>query len=302
MEKLDTMPKFIVIGPLTRDTISRDGLMYHTTGGAVYYQATALSKLDVDVTAVITLSKDDEELLNAFPSNVNMIPLFFDSTMEFENIYPNHDPNHRIQKAMVPNNPVKTLNLPKKIGNYDAALLCPLSPSDIPIETIKYIYQFNVPIFMGAQGYLRQLKDHKVVLKPWNDFQTFLKYIQMIFIDEVEAKIIMGKGVNELKIIGESLASYGPNETIITCGDRGAVIYSSLSRQSYTIPAFTPQQTKDPTGLGDTYMAAYATKSMETSDPETCGIFASMVSTMKLEKTGAFQGNMAMVNERLQKV
>ena len=40
---------------------------------------------------------------------------------------------------------------------------------------------------------------------------------------------------------------------------------------------------------------------MDTSDPETCGIFASMVSTMKLEKIGAFQGNRAMVDKRLQK-
>lgn len=31
----------------------------------------------------------------------------------------------------------------------------------------------------------------------------------------------------------------------------------------------------DPTSLGDTYMAAYVTKRMETLDPETCGIFAS---------------------------
>ena len=295
------MPKFIVIGPLTRDTISRDGLMYHSTGGAVYYQAAALSKLDVDVTAVITLSKGDDELLNAFPSDVDIVPLFFDSTMEFENIYPNHDPNHRIQKAKVPNNPVKPNNLPKDIESYDAVLLCPLSPSDIPIETIEHISHFNVPIYIGAQGYLRQLKDHKVVLKPWENFQRFLKYIQMIFIDEVEAMIIMGKGCNELKIIGEELTSYGPNEAIITCGDRGAMIYSSITEQTYTIPAFPPKQTMDPTGLGDTYMAAYATKRIETLDPQTCGTFASMVSTMKLEKIGAFQGNRSKVNERIKK-
>ncbi len=183
------MPKFIIIGPLTRDTISRDGLMYHSTGGAVYYQAAVLSKLEVDVTAIITLSNEDEELLNAFPNDVNIIPIFFDKTMEFENIYPNHDPNHRVQKANVPKNPVKPENLPEDIGSYDAVLLCPLSPSDIPIETIKHISQFNVPIYLGAQGYLRQLEDHKVILKPWNDFQNFLKYIQMVFIDEVEARL-----------------------------------------------------------------------------------------------------------------
>ncbi len=253
----------------------RDGLKYHTTGGAVYYQAAVLSKLEVDVTAIITLSYEDKELLNAFSSNVDVIPLFFDETMEFENICPDIDPNHRVQKANVPKNPVKPENLPKNIGSYDAVLLCPLSPSDIPIETIKHISAFNIPIYLGAQGYLRQLDHHKVILRPWNHFQDFLKYIQMIFIDEVEVKVILDKKNHELNIIGKKLALFGPEEVIITRGDRGAMIYSSLKEQTYKIPAFPPKQTMDPTGLGDTYMAAYVTKRMEKYDPETCGIFAS---------------------------
>ncbi len=296
------MPKFIIIGPLTRDTILRDGLKYHTTGGAVYYQAAVLSKLEVDVTAIITLSYEDKELLNAFPSNVDVIPLFFDETMEFENIYPDIDPNHRVQKANVPKNPVKPENLPKNIGSYDAVLLCPLSPSDIPIETIKHISAFNIPIYLGAQGYLRQLDHHKVILRPWNHFQDFLKYIQMVFIDEVEAKVILDKKNHELNSIGKKLALFGPEEVIITSGDRGAMIYSSLKEQTYKIPAFPPKQTMDPTGLGDTYMAAYVTKRMEKYDPETGGIFASMVSTMKLEKIGAFQGNRSLINKRLKEL
>jgi sugar/nucleoside kinase (ribokinase family) len=296
------MPKFIIIGPVTRDTILRDGLNYHTTGGAVYYQAAVLSKLDIDVTAIITLSSEDKELLNTFPSKVNVIPIFFDETMEFKNIYPDIDPNHRVQKANVPKNPIKPENLPKNIGEYDAILLCPLSPSDIPIETIKYISTFNIPIYLGAQGYLRQLDHHKVILKPWDDFQDFLRYIQMLFIDEIEAKVIMDKKDHELKIIGKELSLFGPEEVIITRGDRGAMIYSSVTKHTYKIPAFPPKQTMDPTGLGDTYMAAYVTKRTEKSDPETCGIFASMVSTMKLEKIGAFQGNRSLINKRLKEL
>ncbi len=296
------MLKFIIIGPLTRDTILRDGLNYHTTGGAVYYQAAVLSKLDVDVTVIITLSYEDKELLNAFPSNVNVIPLFFDETMEFKNIYPDINPNHRVQKANVPKNPVKPNNLPKNISDYDAVLLCPLSPSDIPIETIKHISTFNIPMYLGAQGYLRQLDHHKVILKPWDDFQKFLKYIHMVFIDEIEAKVMIDKKDHKLEIIGEELSLFGPEEVIITRGDRGALIYSSLKKHTYKIQAFPPKQSMDPTGLGDTYMAAYVTRRMEKSDPETCGIFASMVSTMKLEKIGAFQGNRSLINKRLKEL
>jgi sugar/nucleoside kinase (ribokinase family) len=295
------MKKFMIIGPLTRDTISRDGLVYHSTGGAVYYQAAVLSKLDIEVTAVITLSKEDNELLQVFSSDVNIIPVFFDETMEFENIYPNHDPNHRVQNAKVPKNPVEPNKLPEDIESYDAVLLCPLSPSDIPIETIEYISKFNVPIYLGAQGYLRHLKEHKIVLKPWKDFQKFLKNIDLIFIDEVESKVIIGNVNQKLSTIGEELSKFGPNEVIITCGDRGALIYSSKSNRTYKINAIPPKQTMDPTGLGDTYMAAYATKRLVTSNPETCGNFASMVSTMKLENIGTFQGNMKMVEDRLKK-
>jgi sugar/nucleoside kinase (ribokinase family) len=293
------MSKFIIIGPLTRDTISRDGLLYHTTGGAVFYQAAVLSKLEADVTAIITLSKEDEELLNSFPDDVNIIPIYFNKTMEFENIYPNHDPNHRVQKANVPKNPVKPQNLPEDIESYDAVLLCPLSPSDIPIETVKQIYSYKIPIYLGAQGYLRQLEDHKIILKPWKDFQKFLRYIEMLFIDEVEARVIIDSEDHELDTIGRKLSMFGPNEVIITCGDRGALIYSSISSTTYQINAFPPKQSMDPTGLGDTYMAAYATKRIETSNPKTCGIFASMVSTMKLENVGVFRGNRTKVDERL---
>lgn len=294
------MPKFMLIGPLTRDIISRDNLVYHSTGGAVYYQSSVLSNLDVNVTAVITLSNEDKELLNVFPQDVDIIPIFFDKTMKFENIYPDNNTNNRIQKATIPENPIKPENLPEDIESYDAVLLCPLYPSDIPIETIEHISNYNIPIYMGAQGYLRELNDNHIILKPWNNFEKFLRLIKMFFIDETEAKVMTGK--HNLSQIGEELSNFGPQEVIITCGDRGAIIYSSINKCTYKIPAFTPLQTADPTGLGDTYMAAYARKRMETSNLETCGIFAAMVATMKLEKAGPFQGNITTVNKRLQQL
>ena len=116
----------------------------------------------------------------------------------------------------MPENPVKPENLPEDIESYDAVLLCPLSPLDIPIETIEHIFHYNVPIYMSAQGYLRQLKDHRVVLKPWNNFEKFLRYVQMIFIDEVEAKVMTGSP--KLDKIGNELSTFGPQEVIITCG------------------------------------------------------------------------------------
>jgi hypothetical protein len=41
----------------------------------------------------------------------------------------------------------------------------------------------------------------------------------MVFIDEVEAKVILDKKNHELNIIGKKLALFGPEEVIITSGD-----------------------------------------------------------------------------------
>ena len=121
----------------------------------------------------------------------------------------------------------------------------------------------------------------------------------MVFIDEVEAKVLIGGEDHKLDHIAEELSKFGTKEVIITRGDRGAMIYSAMTHDTYEIPAFPPKEMMDPTGFGDTYMAAYVIKRMESPEPETCGIFASMVATMKLEKIGAFQGNMSMINKRL---
>ena len=136
--------------------------------------------------------------------------------MEFENIYPTMILTTGFRRQMCQKILLNPKTFPEILEATMRFFLCPLSPSDIPIETIEHISRYNVPIYLGAQGYLRQLKDHKVILKPWDNFQKFLRYIQMVFIDEVEAKLIMAKGSHELNMIGNELAHFGLDEVIIT--------------------------------------------------------------------------------------
>ena len=77
---------------------------------------------------------------------------------------------------------------------------------------------------------------------------------------------------------------------IITRGDRGAVIYSQIiaeNKNIHDIPSFPPEEIVDPTGLGDTFMAAYAVKKLETPDPVECGRFAAHISSLKMGQKGA---------------
>jgi sugar/nucleoside kinase (ribokinase family) len=294
------MTKVILIGPISRDTIIKDKSVYHATGGAVYYQANVFSRLGIDTQAVVTIAKKDQQLLTEFPENVKITPFFVNETLQFENIYSNDNPNSRIQKAYIQKNSIKFGKLLSiDLTATDAIILCPLSPWDIPLETIKYLSRFNIPIYLGAQGYLRHIKNDEIILKPWRNSKEFLKYVEMLFIDEFEAKIIRGENTQDLIKEAKNLASSGPQEVIITLGNKGALIYSQNVDKFYKIPALHPNFIRDPTGLGDTFMAAYIAMRFKESDPEKCGIFASIVSTIKIENKGPFRGNRNLINERM---
>jgi len=286
------MAKFLIIGPLTRDRIVKKDSEYQSIGGAVYYQSAVFSYLGIDNMVVTTLAEEDKDLIDDLPKNTDVIPIYTERTMEFQNIYPNNNPNHRIQKALIPENSIK----PEKFFNidmevFDALHLCPLSSTDIPLNTLKYLAQWNIPIYLVAQGYLRHMENCKVVLKPWHNYKKFLNFIQLLFIDEMEARVILGVSDESCDEITKALSSFGPEEVIVTRGEQGAFIYSKKEANGnfYQVPAFQPHKIIDPTGLGDTFMAAYAARRIESDDPEDCGIFASRISSRKMEQKGALK-------------
>lgn len=289
------MPHTTLIGPVTHDTIIKGGLNYKSTGGSVFYQSSVLSNLKIKTRALVTISRDDKNLLNAFPSGVDITPFYANKTIKFQNIYPDNDPNHRIQKAEIPQNPIK--NISNHINDSDIILLGPLCPYDIPFKTVKELSKLKIPIYLGAQGYLRHLDGDKIVLKPWNGFKKFLKYINILFMDENESSIILGKK-HSLDETARILTSFGPEEVIITCGSRGSFIYSAKLDETYIIPAFKPQKTEDPTGLGDTYMAAYAARKLETKNLKKCGMFAAAAASVKLENKGPFKGERKSIEDK----
>ena len=292
----------LLLGPVTKDTIRKGNATYKNVGGATYYQSTAFIHLGATVTVVATLAPADKTLLNGFHPDTAIVPIWTEQTMEFVNIYPDpQNPNLRTQQANIPCNPILPKHLQTlDILEFDAIYILPLCPDDIPLETVRYIASFSKPVFIGAQGYLRHLRGGKIVLHPWRDFPMFALCADMLFVDDTEAHCILGTPDDDLSDVAQHLASSGLNEVIITRGDRGALIVSD--NIEYIIPAFSPDTITDPTGLGDTYMAAYTFQRLRGFDVRRAGEFAATTATIKLEYKGAFHGNLEMVKERMKNV
>ena len=294
------MENFLILGPITHDTIITKDFTCQGIGGPIYYQAAVLGALHLKTTALITLGKRDKDLLHYFPVGIRVLTILGEKTIHFENLYPNDDPNHRRQRASIYQNSIKVSHFSDiNLKDFSAIIVSPLSPNDLPFKTIKFLSKLNIPIYMGVQGYLRHLEGDIVVLKLWNNHESYLGLVDYLFLDEIEARVLIDDKYLSLKKIAKKLSSLGPKEVIITLGDRGSIIHSRITNTTYRIPAFPTMQKIDPTGLGDTYLAAYASKRQESKDPIKCGIFASIISSMKLEKKGAFSSNQTQIDQRI---
>ena len=65
------------------------------------------------------------------------------------------------------------------------------------------------------------------------------------------------------------------------------------------IPSLAPRRVVDATGCGDTYLAGYVARRLETDDARQCACFGAVLASLKLESAGPFRGEAAHVLERL---
>ena len=298
MNKIN-VPKIAVIGPVTKDKIVI-GKRYEkiSTGGCVFYCGRALGGLGIKTTVFMTLSQDDLWIKNNLSNNIKVIPIFKPETAYFENIYPRKSMDYRIQRAKPVNNPI-TINDLKGVdfNDFDYVILGSLQVHDFPLETIKYLSKFDTKVCMALQGFLRDIRNDKVYLREFKDKKNFLQYVDVAILNEDEAKsLIPGSKLEEICI---NISSMGPEETIITKGSKGSLIYSRKKDMIYKIPAFVTESVIDATGAGDSYLAGYVVKHLETNNLQKVGEFSAMTATLNLENRGHLDNSKIAINLRL---
>jgi sugar/nucleoside kinase (ribokinase family) len=104
-------------------------------------------------------------------------------------------------------------------------------------------------------------------------------------------------GYKEARAAARQLCDWGVKEILLTFGSLGSLIYDG--RHFYPIPAYKPRQVVDATGCGDTYMAGYLYKRAKGATIEEAGRFAAALSTLKIERSGPVQADVAEVEKTL---
>jgi sugar/nucleoside kinase (ribokinase family) len=181
----------------------------------------------------------------------------------------------------------------KPFLDADALLINMISGSDITLETLDYIRmetrERRVPIYFDFHaltlGIDQDFKRFPRSLSDWRRWCFMLHGIQM---SEAEAHGLSAERYDEVTLINH-LMPLMVAALMITRGDRGLTlitqdIHKKLTR--HDIPAIHIGPTKDPTGCGDVFGAAYMYHFMKTKDSLVAATAANRIAAYKATFSG----------------
>ena len=161
-----------------------------------------------------------------------------------------------------------------------------LLADDFSLEVIKELSQKGL-IAVDSQGYLREVRDTHVYPVDWTDKREALQYIHFLKVNEHEMEVLTG--LSDPHEAARQLYEWGVKEVLVTLGGMGSLIFDG--KDFYRIPAYKPGEVVDATGCGDTYTIGYLYQRVSGAGIEEAGRFAAAMSTLKIEKSGPFNGS-----------
>lgn len=288
-----------VLGPICKDRVIIDNQYSDQPGGVPYYTGSALESLGVDVTIFASCSNDDSYLLNLINAKkINHIPTT--DTINFINKYADHNLDQRHQKAvyqsdLVRNNAVLSNNFSK----FDYVVLGTLLQENLSEEFMKVLYSNNTKTFLTGQGLISTINNKAEVIKkiPEN-IQPILSSLDYLLADKQELLFLSNS--DDLSSAVEILQDQGVKNFLVTDGKQGSHLF--INEEIFTILAYPPTKTVDPTGAGDSYLAGFIKAQELFSDTLQQGQFAAMTATMAIEEKGPFNKSTEEVLKRLERV
>ncbi|GAB3900391.1 PfkB family carbohydrate kinase [Spirosoma agri] len=280
------------IGHISLDKVVTVQSTKHMPGGTSFYFSKALLTRDITYKLITALAQEQYSVvdeLRAEGFDVYTIPS--KHSVYFENVY-NADQNHRDQYVLQKASPFSLDQMPEVSAKFFH--LGPLLADDIPVKLIKDLATKG-KVSLDIQGYLRHVREKRVVYQDWADKKEMLPYVSILKANEFEMEVITG--LTDAWDGARYLADLGVSEVIITLGSQGSLVLTEGT--FYQIPAFKPATVVDATGCGDTYMAGYLSKRVKGADVQEAGEFGAAMATLKIGISGPFLGQPELVKQLL---
>ncbi|MEW6230848.1 MAG: PfkB family carbohydrate kinase [Chloroflexota bacterium] len=279
-----------MIGHFALDRLIFGGREETSPGGSVYYGALALRRMGLSVAVITRLRETDFprlEELRAAGVLVYAHPAA--ETSGIENTYLSQDMDRRLCRPLGFAGPFRREDLPEPSAR--TFIVGPIIAGEVDIPLVEALSR-RAPVALDAQGFVRVRKRDDLVFQDWSEKARGLALVQVLKVDAAEAEVLTGR--TDLHQAARILAEYGPREIVLTHAS-GLLV---LAQRRYFQAPWTSRQLSGRTGRGDTCLAAYVGKRLETSPEEACR-FAAALTSLKMETPGPFRGTMEDVQARL---
>jgi sugar/nucleoside kinase (ribokinase family) len=121
------------------------------------------------------------------------------------------------------------------------------------------------------------------------DLRFLLKGVTAFMPSEQELRALFWGLTNDLWEMVAALSEHGCEVIIVKRGGQGQLVYNSLSKRRWEIPAY-PSRRADPTGAGDAFCGGFLAGYYKTYDPLEAALYGGVSASLKCEGTGPFYG------------
>jgi len=282
----------IILGHFAKDKLIIHGVEKEASGGAVYYGALALSKLNIRTAIITKLAKVDYSYLEVFEKNgVKIFAYEAEATSGIKNTYfSENNLNERVCEPIAFAGEFSE----KQIPDIETKIfhIGPIMAGEVSLQLIDTITSRFDKVSLDLQGVLRVRSGRDLIFVDWPEKEQGLRRIHTIKADSVESEVITGE--KDLIKAAQMIAGWGPREVLITHKD-GVLVYAG--GDVFEAP-FTPQSLDGRTGRGDTCISTYLASRLTASPEKSCA-FAAAATSLKLEKEGPFDRTHRDVLEKL---
>ncbi|MBN2378016.1 MAG: hypothetical protein JXD22_16580 [Sedimentisphaerales bacterium] len=273
----------LVLGHVSKDIIVTAKGSETFFGGAVVHSAITARRIGANVAALTKLHPADVEALEVFESSG--VPVIYRPskvTTSIRNTYLTEDRERRTCEAISVAEAFEIGDIPEDVS-AEMYYLGGLMRGEFLEELVAELAEVS-RIAIDAQGFLRVNEGGPMVFRDWERKKQIISLVTYFKADAAEAEMLTGS--SDCKKAARILRSWGAKEVLITENSGVTVCVGEEMFQS----AFTSGNLSGRTGRGDTCFSAYCNWRKGHTPEEAC-LFAAALTSIKMEKQGAFSGS-----------
>jgi sugar/nucleoside kinase (ribokinase family) len=122
--------------------------------------------------------------------------------------------------------------------------------------------------------------------KTHYDVRILLGGLTAFLPSEEELRALFWGHTDDLWQMAEALGEYGCEFIVVKRGARGQMLYDSVSKKKWEIPAY-PARLMDVSGAGDSFCGGFLAGYQETYDPLRAVLYGSVSASLTIEGSGA---------------